>query len=133
MNTKCLQLEGVEGTVVLNVENSNHQWTEEKVRNICLANRRDIIRKFKDQLLRHLVVFNKGLVEVAIGVVDIVESAIDYSGGEKDINEPSGEQDIRSIAYRSGRKALTSPLKFDSEPERLFVLSCENPLKYCVG
>ena len=102
------------------------KYTEEKVRNICLANRRDIIRKFKDQILQHLVVFNKGLVEVAIGVVDIVESAIDYSGGEKDINEPSGEQDIRSIAYRGGRKALTSPFKFDSEPERLFALSCEN-------
>lgn len=102
------------------------KYPEEKVRNICLANRRDIISKFKAQLIQHLIVSYKGLVEVAIGVLDIVESAIDYSGGEKDINEPSGEQDIRSIAYMGGRKALTSPFKFDSEPERLFALSCEN-------
>lgn len=102
------------------------KYPEEKVRNICLSYRRDIINKFKSQLLQHLVVFYKGLVEVAVGVVDIVQSVIDYTGDGKDINESSGEQDIRSIAYRGGRKALVTPFKFDSEPERLFALACEN-------
>lgn len=102
------------------------KYEEEKVRNIVLSYRRDIINKFKAQLLQHLVVFYKGLVEVAVGITDIVRGAVDYSGGEKDITEPSGEEDIRSICYRGGSKALVAPFKFDSEPERLFALACEN-------
>lgn len=102
------------------------KYDEEKVRNICLSYRRDIIGKFKAQLLQHLVVFYEGLVEVAVGVVDIVESAADYTGEGRDLTQPSGEQDIRSVIYRGARKALTSPFKFDSEPERLFACACEN-------
>ena len=102
------------------------KYEEEKVRNIVLSYRRDIINKFKTQLLQHLVVFYKGLVEVAVGVTDIVRGAVDYSGGEKDITEASGEQDIRSVCYRGGSKGLVVPFKFDSEPERLFALACEN-------
>lgn len=102
------------------------KYNEEKVRNICLSYRIDIINKFKAQLLQNLVVFYKGLVEVAVGVTNIVHGAVDYSGGEKDITEASGEQDIRSICYRGGNKALIAPFKFDSEPERLFALACEN-------
>ena len=103
------------------------RYPEEKVRNICLSYRRDIINRFKEQLLQHLVVFYKGLVEVAVGVCDIVRPAFTaVAGNEKDLNEDPGEQDIRSITYSGGRKGLIVPFKFDSKPERLFALACEN-------
>ena len=102
------------------------KYPEEKVRNICLSYRNDIINRFKTQLLNHLTTFTKGLVEVPVGLMGIVREAIDYTGGQKDINESSGEQNIRSIAYSGGTKALVSPFKFDSEPERIFALVCEN-------
>lgn len=102
------------------------KYPEEKVRNICLSYRRDIIGRFKNQLLAHLVAFTKGLIEVPVGMMSIVREVIDYTGGQKDITEPSGEQNIRTIAYGGASKALVSPFKFDSEPERLFALACEN-------
>lgn len=102
------------------------KYPENKVRNICLSYRNDIINRIKTQILNHLTAFTKGLIEVPIGLMEIVRETIDYTGGQKDINEPSGDQNIRSIAYTGGTKALVSPFKFDSEPERLFALSCEN-------
>ena len=102
------------------------KYPEDKVRNICLSYRRDILNHFKSQLIAHLVAFTKGLIEVPVGLMSIVREAIDYTGGEKDLTEPSGEQNIRSIAYSGARKALVSPFKFDSEPERVFAMACEN-------
>lgn len=102
------------------------KYPENKVRNICLSYRNDIINRIKTQILNHLTAFTKGLIEVPVGLMEIVRETIDYTGGQKDINEPSGDQNIRSIAYAGGTKALVSPFKFDSEPERLFALSCEN-------
>ncbi len=103
------------------------RFTEEEVRNICLSNKRLINNAFKSQLLEHLMSYNKGLVEVGVGVLDIVRNSIDYSGDERDIAEaPQVGESIKSIAYRGSSKALVTPFKFDSNPERIFAMMCDN-------
>ena len=122
---KCSEI--VQKIVMQFLKYYRDRFTEEEVRNICLSNRRDITNKFKVQLLEHLATFNKGLVEVGVGVMDIVRSTIDYTGDERDIAEgPHDGENIRSIAYRGSSKALVTPFKFDSNPERIFALMCDN-------
>lgn len=103
------------------------KYSEDKVRNICLMYRKDIITKFKNQLLQHLAVCYDQLVEIVQGIETIVyDYVIDVSDGIKNINEAPGDKNIKSIAYEGARKSVTTPFKFDSEPERKFALACEN-------
>ena len=50
---------------------------------------------------------------------------VDVTGEIKNINEES-DGDIRSVTYDGARKSVTSPYKFDSNPERIFAIACEN-------
>lgn len=103
------------------------KYSEDKVRNICLMYRKDIITKFKNQLLQHLAVSYDQLVEIVQGIETIVyDYVIDVSDGIKNINEAPGDKNIKSIAYEGAIKSVTTPFKFDSEPERKFALACEN-------
>lgn len=103
------------------------KYSEEKVRNICLMYRKDIVNKFKTQLLQHLAVSYEGIVEIVQGIETIVNNnIIDTSYGIKNINEAPGDNNIKSLAYNGARKAVTSPYKFDSDPERKFAIACEN-------
>lgn len=103
-----------------------NKYTEEKVRNICIMYKMDIINKFKEQLLKHLAVKHNGLIETAYGIETLIRNyAIDFSGGFKNITEePNGN--ISSIAYEGAKKSVTQQFKFDSNPERLFALACDN-------
>ena len=103
------------------------KYSEEKVRNICLMYRKDIVNKFKAQLLQHLAVSYEGIVEIVQGIETIVNNnMIDTSYGIKNINEAPGDNNIKSLTYNGARKAVTSPYKFDSDPERKFAIACEN-------
>lgn len=112
--------------VIQFLEHYRKRFTEEEVRNIVLMNRKDIINKFKDQLLKHLAVKYDGIIETVFGIETIItEYIIDLNGRLKNImDEPEG--DIRSLTYDGARKSVTSPYKFDSNPERIFALVCEN-------
>lgn len=103
------------------------KFSEDEVRNICLMYRKDIINKFRDQLLQHLAVSYEGIVEVVQGIETVVNNCVvDITNGIKNINEDSGNDNIKSLVYNGSPKAVTSPFKFDSNPERLFALSCDN-------
>lgn len=102
------------------------KYTEEKVRNICIMYKMDIVNKIKEQLIQHLAVKYVGLVETACGIETLIRNyAIDYSGGIKNINEEP-DTNISSIAYEGAKKSVTQQFKFDSNPERLFAIACEN-------
>ncbi len=103
------------------------KYPEEKVRNICLMYRKDIIGKFKEQILQHLAVSYEGIVEVVQGIETIINNyLIDASNGLTNIYEEPGERNIKSLVYDGATKSVTTPYKFDSNPERLFALACEN-------
>ena len=103
------------------------KYTEEKVKNICLMYRKDIINKFKMQLIQHLAISYEGIVEVVQGIETVVNNnIIDISYGIKNINESPGDSNIKSLTYNGARKSVTSPFKFDSDPERKFAICCEN-------
>lgn len=122
---KCPTL--IQKIVMQFLSHYRNKYTEDKVRNICLMYRKDIITKFKTQLLQHLAVSYDGLVEVVQGIETIVRKYyVDITNGLKNINEAPGSINIKSISYEGATKAVTEPYKFDSNPERLFALACEN-------
>ncbi len=102
------------------------KYTEEEVRNICVMYKMDIINKFKEQLLQHLGIKYEGLIETVSGIETLIRNyAIDYSNEVKNISmEP--DINISSIAYEGAKKSVTNMFKFDSNPERLFALACDN-------
>lgn len=103
------------------------KYSEEKVRNICLMYRKDIISNFKSQLLQHLAISYDGIVEVVHGIETIVNNnLIDISNGLRNINEAPDGENIKSITYEGANKSVTSPFKFDSDSERKFAIACEN-------
>ena len=103
------------------------KYEEEKVRNICLMYRKDIINNFKDQLLQHLAISYDGIIEVVQGIETVVNNyLVDTSDGLTNINEEPMDRNIKSIVYDGAQKSVTTPYKFDSNPERLFALACDN-------
>ncbi|HOQ79043.1 MAG TPA: DEAD/DEAH box helicase family protein [Candidatus Absconditabacterales bacterium] len=104
------------------------RFNEKEVRNICLMYRKDITAKFKAQLLKHLAIRYEGIVEVVQGIETVVNNyMVDITSGLRNINDaPNVGENISSIVYDGARKAVTTPYKFDSEPERKFAVACEN-------
>lgn len=104
------------------------KFSEEEVRNICLMYKNDIINKFKEQLLKHLAVSYDGIVEVVQGIETVVDNyMIDVSNGIKSIYEsPKEGINIKTFVYEGGKKSITSPFRFDSDPERKFAIACDN-------
>lgn len=102
------------------------KYTEDKVRNICVMYHQDIINKLKEQLLQHLAVKYDGLIEEAYGIETVIrEYAIDCSHGELPLTQ-APTTNISAIAYYGAKKSVTNRYKFDSDPERVFALVCEN-------
>jgi len=121
---KCPKL--IQKIVMQFLTHYRNKYTEDKVRNICIMYKMDIVNKFKEQLLQHLAVKYEGLIETAYGIETLIRNyAIDFSGGIKNINEEP-DTTISSIAYEGAKKSVTQQFKFDSNPERLFALACEN-------
>jgi type III restriction enzyme len=104
------------------------QFSEDDVVNICTMFIKDITSKLKNQLLQHLAVTYKGIVEMVSNIsTSIVNNVIDYSNGLTDLYKaaPTGTS-IKSLVYTGGSKSVVSPYKFDSDPERIFAIVCEN-------
>lgn len=121
---KCPNL--IQKIVMQFLTHYRNKYTEDKVRNICIMYKMDIVNKFKEQLLQHLAVKYEGLIETAYGIETLIRNyAIDFSGGIKNITEEP-DTTISSIAYEGAKKSVTQQFKFDSNPERLFALACEN-------
>lgn len=122
---KCPEL--IQKLVMQFLSHYRAKYSEEKVRNICLMYRKDIIGKFKEQLLQHLAVSYDGIVEIVQGIETIINNyLIDISNGLTNIFEEPSERNIKSLVYDGATKSVTTPYKFDSNPERLFALVCEN-------
>jgi len=104
------------------------QFSEDDVVNICTMYIKDITNKLKNQLLQHLAVTYKGIVEMVSNIsTSIVNNVIDFSNGLTDLYKaaPTGTS-IKSLVYTGGTKSVVSPYKFDSDPERIFAIVCEN-------
>lgn len=122
---KCPEL--IQKIVMQFLTHYRAKYEEEKVRNICLMYRKDIINKFKDQLLQHLAISYDGIIEIVQGIETVINNyLIDISDGLKNINEEPMDRNIKSIVYDGAQKSVTTPYKFDSNPERLFALACDN-------
>ena len=121
---KCPEI--IQKVVIQFLKHYRDRFTEEEVRNIILMYKRDITNKFKTQLLQHLAVKYEGIVETVSGIETVISNYLmDITGELKNINEEP-DVDIRAITYDGARKSVTTPYKFDSNPERKFALACEN-------
>ena len=105
------------------------KYDEEKVRNIVLMYKKDIVSKISKQIIQHLAIQYEDILETVEGIVDIVyDEAINYDGVLKNLYEaPPKGVNIKGFAYEDGiHKSLRKPVKFDSNPERIFAIVCEN-------
>ena len=105
-----------------------NKYSEVEVRNICLMYKKDITRKIANQIIQHLAIKYEDIFETVEGIETVVNKyVIEVTDGIKNINESTevGEN-ISSIAFDGANKAITIPVKFDSEPERKFAVVCEN-------
>lgn len=103
------------------------KFTESEVRNICIMERHDIVEKFKAQLMRHLAIKYDDIFDTVLGIETVVQDyCIDTTDGVQNIAVAPKGQNIKSIAYNGSRKSITNYFKFDSNPERLFALACDN-------
>lgn len=105
-----------------------NKYTESEVNNICTMYIQDITEQLKSQLLQNLAIVHKGIVEVVSGIeTKIVSNVLNIESNIKDIYEaPETGTSIKSLVYSGANKAVVSPFKFDSNPERLFALVCEH-------
>ena len=105
-----------------------NKYTESEVNNICTMYIQDITDQLKSQLLQNLAVVHKGIVEVVSGIeTKIVSNVLNIESNIKDIYEaPETGTSIKSLVYSGANKAVVSPFKFDSNPERIFALVCEH-------
>ena len=104
------------------------RYSESEVRSICLMEHHDIVDKFKAQLLQHLAVSYDGIVDIVQGIETIIQgNYIDITNGVQNIAvAPKTGQNIKTLVYTGSRKSVTDYFKFDSDPERLFALACDN-------
>lgn len=105
-----------------------NKYSESEVNNICTMYIQDITEQLKSQLLQNLAVVHKGIVEVVSGIeTKIVSNVLNIESNIKDIYEaPETGTNIKSLVYSGANKAVVSPFKFDSNPERIFALVCEH-------
>lgn len=120
--------ETIQSVVVQFLNHYRTQFSEEDVANICTMYIKDISNKLKNQLLQHLAVTYSGIIEMVSKIsTSIVNNVIDYTNGLTDLYQasPTGTS-IKSLVYTGATKAVVSPYKFDSDPERIFAIACEN-------
>lgn len=104
------------------------KYREDEVRNICLMYKKDIARKIANQILGHLAIKYDDIFETVDGVQAVVtEYVMDAGAQTRDIGQATDVgENITSISFDGAKKAMTLPVKFDSEPERKFAVACEN-------
>lgn len=104
------------------------KYSEDQVKNIVWGYYRDIISKFEAQLLRNIAVIYSGLIEVIEGInTEIIPNNFNRNQDILDLyKEPPKGLNIATLLYKGGIKSIYSPFKFDSNPERIFAIVCEN-------
>ena len=110
------------------LEYYRNEFAEEKVRNIVLMYKKDIVNKISEQIIQHLAIQYDDIFETVEGIKDIVyNEAITYDGELMDLyTAPAKGINIKTLAYNDGiYKSLRKPVKFDSDSERLFAIVCE--------
>ncbi len=123
---KCYAI--IQKVVMQFLDYYREKYSEDDVRNIILSYQRDIIDKFKNQLINHWAVKYDGIVETVSEIETVIYGdALDRHADTeiKNIYESSGESNIKSLIYDGAKKAVKTPYKFDSEPERKFAVVCE--------
>lgn len=102
------------------------KYKEEEVNNICVSFQKAIIENIKNQLLRNLTIKYDGIIE-SIEKIDTVvfNYILDSTKETRDLYLESGSDNIKSLIYNGAKKAVVSPFKFDSEPERKLAIVCE--------
>lgn len=108
------------------LERYRSMYSETEVRSICFSEFKSIIGQFEKQLLKHLAIKYDDILDSVMGISSVIYGDIlDTTENFKDLYEaPSGEN-IKSLIYEGAKKAIKTPFKFDSNPERLFAICCE--------
>ena len=104
------------------------KYSEEKVRNIVLMYKKDIVNKISEQIIQHLAIQYDDIFETVEGIKDIVyKEAITFDDKLEDLyTSPETGVNIKTLAYQDGiHKSLRKPVKFDSDSERKFAVVCE--------
>ena len=104
------------------------KYPEEKVRNIVLMYKKDIVNKISEQIIQHLAIQYDDIFETVEGIKDIVyKEAITFDDKLEDLyTAPETGVNIKTLAYQDGiHKSLRKPVKFDSDSERKFAVVCE--------
>jgi len=103
------------------------KYSEDEVKNIIWGNYKDIISKFKTQLLANLAVSYEGMIEVIEGInTAVIPSSIAYTELKDIMEAPETGVSIKTLVYTGGRKSVYSPFKFDSNSERILANICES-------
>lgn len=124
---KCPEL--VQKVVRQFLEFYRGKYSEEKVRNIVLMYKKDIVSKITAQIIQNLAIKYDDIFETVEGIKDIVyKEVLTFNDKLSSIHEAPGPgANIKSMAYKDGiHKALKVPVKFDSDPERKFAIVCES-------
>lgn len=104
------------------------KYPEDKVRNIVLMYKKDIVNKISDQIIQHLAIQYDDIFETVEGIKDIVyREAITINDKLQALYKaPDTGINIKTLAYQDGiRKSIRKPVKFDSDSERIFAIVCE--------
>jgi type III restriction enzyme len=103
------------------------KYSEEEVRSICFVDFMSIIGQFEKQLMKHLAISYDDIFDSVVGVQSVLYGDIlDTTEKIKNLYEVPGTTNIKSIVYDGAKKAVKIPFKFDSDPERIFAIVCEN-------
>ena len=109
------------------------RYTDNQIRNLVDSNKYRISDEIYKQMMRHYKIKSNGVIEVVNNISFEIKRPI--FNNEEIMNAydlfydvPSGIN-IRSVLFKGGQKWLTEYFKFDSEPEHLFAICCENDTK----
>lgn len=124
---KCPEL--IQKVVRQFLEFYRDKYSEEKVRNVVLMYKKDIVSKITAQIIQNLAIKYDDIFETVEGIKDIVyKEVLTFNDKLSSIHEaPEPGANIKLMAYKDGiHKALKVPVKFDSDPERKFAIVCES-------
>lgn len=113
------------------IANLKLKYSDEDIKNIVFANKKDITDKIYNQMLQHLKCSNVGLIEcvrdISTQIICPTYSFANDNSNVKNLYDSLTEEDsIRRIIFSGGKKSLLEYNKFDSKPELDFAISCDN-------
>lgn len=102
------------------------KYTEEEIIGICFSDYKSILAGFERQLMQNLAITYDDIIDTVMGIDTVIfDDVFDSYEDVRDLYSESGKENIKSLVYDGAKKAVKSPYKFDSEPERIFAIVCE--------